>query len=407
MELGGEVDEVSGPDIRCFNCKQLFDDPKSIVQCINCVQYFHCKCENIDLRGFHMKRSTWKCKACSETHCEVRSEVNKPERSRKRSRTDEVYVEASTIDRINAKLDMLLKNTNELNQKVDFLLAENQSLKEEILFLKENKSKDIVPSLKTYATVAKNENKILLVTQKSTQKDVSVVKQDLKNKVNPTEIGIGLSMGRSTKNGGLILNCSSEKEIISIQSEIQNKLGDSYSVDRPKIKEYRVKIVGIDESEFNKENDEIVRKVIRQNDIHHENSDFKLKIVRRSNVFNSRFNVICEVDTTTYNVFIAKGKLNIGWNRCPVYSEYGILRCFNCYRYGHLSKECKDKMTCPKCTGEHELKNCTSTDNKCINCVSSNRKYGLNLDSEHMAWDAKNCEVYKRFERMQINRFNK
>lgn len=85
-----------------------------------------------------------------------------------------------------------------------------------------------------------------------------------------------------------------------------------------------------------------------------------------------------------------------------MYSDYGILRCLNCCKFGPLSKECKEKTTCPRCGKNHELKNCTSKTNKCINCVSSNKKYGLKLNTDHVVWD-----VYKRFERIQIHKFNK
>lgn len=174
-----------------------------------------------------MKRSTWKCRVCTAARSEVMTDTNKTERSRKRSRTEEVYVEAGLVDSINAKLELLLKTTNELNEKVDYLLADNNKLKEEILQMKEKKSSETKMPDKTYASITKKDNKVLLIKQKSTQNDISIVKRDLKNKVNPTEIGIGLSMGRPTKDGGIILNCSGQQEIEIIQSQIQDKLGNT------------------------------------------------------------------------------------------------------------------------------------------------------------------------------------
>lgn len=412
----------------CFLCGGIFEDLKSIAECTGCKNVFHVKCENIDLRGFHLRKSYWKCKACEAKPMEETSNTrqNKP---RKRSRTEEQYIDQFDVDHINATLQALLNNTNELNKKVDYLITENNLLKEEIILLKQqqNSTRTSVQQGKSYAMMAKNnmnvsysdntktnssitknDNKTLLIRQKSNQSDVSVVKQDLKNKVNPTELGISLSMGKTTRDGGVILNCSGQQNIDNIQTEIQNKLGDKYSVNCPKIKEHRVKVVGIEEEEYNRKNEEIVEKIIKQNHIRHrEETDFKIKILRKSNVFNKRFNIIMEVDTKTYQLFTVMEKISIGWTRCPIYSDYGILRCLNCCRYGHLSKECKEKTVCPRCSEDHELKNCNNKTNKCINCVTSNTKYGLKLDTNHVVWDVQSCDVYRRCEQVQMNKFKK
>lgn len=55
-------------------------------------------------------------------------------------------------------------------------------------------------------------------------------------------------MGRTTRDGELILSCANEKEIRTVQSTIQSKLGDNYEVDRPKTHEHRIKVVGIEDS---------------------------------------------------------------------------------------------------------------------------------------------------------------
>lgn len=34
------------------------------------------------------------------------------------------------------------------------------------------------------------------------------------------------------------------------------------------------------------------------------------------------------------------------------------LRCFNCQRFGHLAKNCKEKRRCARCGGDHEYGKC-------------------------------------------------
>lgn len=394
----------------CFKCKLNFDDVKAIIQCVSCKSFYHGKCENIELRGFHMKKATWKCKQCSgDAYCEEGTNL----RSRKRSRVDE-GVDLYLIEEMNLTLGLLLKTTNELNQKVDQLLSENQCLKSEIEKLKQSQviNADTVVShstTSTYASVTStnkpNNTKILLVKQKNQQNDVTQIKRDLQDKVKPGELGIGVSMGRTTRDGGLILTCGNEKEITAVQSEIQQKLGDTYKVDRPKTREHRIKVVGVDEGEYQSTDDDIIKRVMKQNDLGGSNNSFKLQILRKMQVVNRRFNIIFETDSDTYNSLMIRQKMNLGWNRCWIYDDYGIVRCYNCNKYGHLQKECKDKKTCAKCAGEHDVKDCQGNPVKCINCVASNEKYKLNLKTNHIVWDHSECETYKRIEKSRKNKY--
>lgn len=260
----------------------------------------------------------------------------------------------------------------------------------------------------TYASIAANKSnntKILLVKQKGQQNDATKIKKDLQEKVSPEELGIGVTMGRTTRDGGLILSCGNVKEISTVQSAIQNKLGDNYEVDRPKTHEHRIKVVGIEESEHGAADENIVDRITKQNDLDQNAKDFKLKILRRTNVVNEKFSIVFEVDSNTYNSFISRERMNLGWNRCRVFNEYGIVRCYNCNKYGHIQKECKDKKTCAKCTGDHDVKECKEKILKCINCVESNKKYGMNLCAGHAVWDSTKCETYKRLEKMRRNKF--
>lgn len=72
---------------------------------------------------------------------------------------------------------------------------------------------------------------------------------DLKEKVNPVKLGVGVTIGRPTKNSSLILSCGNEKDINSVQSEIQTRLGTEYEVDRPKKHVHRIKVVGVNACE--------------------------------------------------------------------------------------------------------------------------------------------------------------
>lgn len=108
----------------CYKCRAVFEDIKSMVQCTLCRNLYHGKCENVDFRGFHMKKSTWRCKQCVDTHGDDRSDSIYT-RTMKRSRVDDSD-EQGLIEGMKQTLGLLLKTTNELNEKVDQLLQENK-----------------------------------------------------------------------------------------------------------------------------------------------------------------------------------------------------------------------------------------------------------------------------------------
>lgn len=59
-----------------------------------------------------------------------------------------------------------------------------------------------------------------------------------------------------------------------------------------------------------------------------------------------------------------------------------VLRCMRCQTFGHIAPKCKrEKPVCAKCAGEHDTRQCSSTDRKCTHCGSV----------EHYAGN-KNCQ---------------
>lgn len=176
-----------------------------------CDRSFHGKCENVDLRGFH-KKSNWKCKSFVG---EIRIDnVNRGEKSTKRVRIDDPLINNNAIDLISATLNEMLQQMNKLNHKIDLLLVENSKLKEEIAILKGANTES-----SSYSNAVKNTDSVLVVKQKGTQSDIKQVKENIKSKVKPADIGV--TMGRATKNGDLIINCGPEKQIENVQTELQ------------------------------------------------------------------------------------------------------------------------------------------------------------------------------------------
>lgn len=106
-------------------------------------------------------------------------------------------------------------------------------------------------------------------------------------------------------------------------------------------------------------------------------------------------------DKRTFDKIMFTGKLNILWDRVKCYENVNVLRCYKCSRFGHISEKCpSENFTCGRCCGDHDSKQCTESDFKCINCVVNNRELGLNLPVNHSAWDAKCISLQKRIEKV-------
>lgn len=108
------------------------------------------------------------------------------------------------------------------------------------------------------------------------------------------------------------------------------------------------------------------------------------------------FNIILRVDEENYRQIMLRGRLFAGWTSCKVVDNRYIRRCYNCLGFNHIASECRNKETCGKCGEENHKKNdCTSTEEKCSNCIITNKKLNLKVDINHNVWSAV-CPIYKK-----------
>lgn len=67
------------------------------------------------------------------------------------------------------------------------------------------------------------------------------VKEELKIKVQPIELGIGISIeNKNTRTGGLVLQCGSDESVAEVQSVIQKSMRDQYEVREPRLRNSRL-----------------------------------------------------------------------------------------------------------------------------------------------------------------------
>ena len=81
--------------------------------------------------------------------------------------------------------------------------------------------------------------------------------------------------------------------------------------------------------------------------------------------------VYAECSSELFHKLMYNKRVYIGWERYPVYEDISIPRCFNCQGFFHKSSQCKSRKVCPRCTEEHDIKDCQNLNTKkCQNCVT-------------------------------------
>lgn len=223
-----------------------------------------------------------------------------------------------------------------------------------------------------------------------------------------------------TAQGKLLLHCKDHPSVSKIKQKLQQSMGATYSVDEPKPVLPRVRIAAVPahliEIQNEQSNDSTNTLTEEQNmehdqtiltddsyllsKIHAQNQDIipekaNIEVIQTRKRSDGKYDVTISCDSTTFKYMISAQKLRIGWSICRVYEQLNVTRCFKCNAFGHVANECKSTKTiCPKCSGDHEFKQCTSQTQKCINCVRTNEKLKLNVPVSHSVWSY-DCPTYQ------------
>lgn len=110
-----------------------------------------------------------------------------------------------------------------------------------------------------------------------------------------------------------------------------------------------------------------------------------------------RFQVTLKVDKVSYDNALRNGYIIVGYDCYTVNDGVELHRCFNCCGYHHMAKQCSQRgETCPRCAGNHSVKDCKSETFKCVICCSYNAKHDDKILFEHAAWKFANYATYRK-----------
>lgn len=309
---------------------------------------------------------------------------------------DKTFLDMHNNEQNSFDQTLILSAINKLNEKVQCL--ENK-IDRNVNQLSKSSFADVI---KSKVSVDRNyiDNNTLqsIIIKPKTVQNADATKKDIKQKINPNLIRVGISAFKTTYNGSVILKTNSTSENNQFLQEANTKLADSYDISVTKLRNPRLFINGLDkkyeDEELHKELNDVNYFVTEQD---------KMKILySKQNKTTKKWMVSVEVSGNTFKKLVNR-YVNIGWNSVYVKEDLFILRCFKCQRFHHNSAVCKEDMVCVNCAGNHSFLNCPKNFVKCNNCCVSNTKFNSNYPTNHRA-DSITCKIYlSKVKRMRQN----
>jgi len=200
---------------------------------------------------------------------------------------------------------------------------------------------------------------------------IDLIKNDVKI-INTKRIKSGLVVEMKRKEDG-------DKIIDLIKTNTED---GKYIVETLTKRKPQIILYGLN-NEITKE--ELENCLIKQNDI--EKEDF---VIVHNYKVKYGTNWICEVNGKSFKKLVGWRKVNIGFEKIKVREYLKPRQCFECWRYGHKGKDCKNKKICVRCgDDDHDNEICQKS-MMCANCNYQNVKFNRNIDSKHSPNDL-NC----------------
>lgn len=405
---------------KCVKCEQVFDrgkpeNPK--IQCKLCKIKIHAACANLNTSIYNkispIKNIWWVCDSCdykSDFFANVLKKLDSIEKkmsenTEKLIQHDEKLIEIQKTCEIRRNFFQtpVIDNSNKSVTSGKRPMAEiiRESWADQV--------SERTPKLrKTSVIIPQEKYDPIVVIQTTNEDDRKELEKKVRKVLNPTEDPIQGT--KTTANGKVLVHCNNHAAVCLIKNKLQSNLDDNITVDEPKLVAPRIKVVGIDaehistgsnvmdvddNAKIDKNQDQLLKVICKQNnDLIHDKAELQIINVRKR--FDKKYEVIISCDFTTFNTIMRRQKLKIGWDICYVYEQLNVLRCYKCNDFSHTANNCKSvDFYCPRCAGKHEIKDCTSEDLKCINCVRSNERLNVNLNVNHPVWSS-SCKVYER-----------
>lgn len=406
----------------CTVCKKNLTKVREPgIQCSGpCKLFYHDKCASISREEFDVlekEKLVFICPNCKktqrksiiiprnttpnrETLIKEKSDKNQIEEQNKEfnSRRQDIEAIKDAQNEINKSVLVLTDLVNDVKEKVNLcntILDAVNALSEKVEKIErklnaneENKSVE----KPTLSEIIRNNTEYPVfraIPKDKTQKGEQTT-TEIQGALNPSTSKV--TNFKQVSSGAVFISCIDQTSVQKCIEEATKKLGDRYDINIPRKKTPQIKIVGISDDIVTME--DLFEKIRSQNEIIEQTSKFNLINIRKNNRGSNI--AIIETDENTHDIIVRNGRLNIGWRRCQAFEFINVARCFRCQKYNHVAKYCDKNNRCGVCSEEHETAKCeNNTIQVCANCSDAKKKYNVDIDVNHCAWDLE-CPVYKR-----------
>lgn len=344
----------------CDICTSTFSRTKPSIFCDGCKKQYHTSCisRQIDILAAlnAVPGLLWRCNDCQKNYILIN--------------------QTGIVDIVQTKLDETLQ---QLKSKFDF--AANEISKKN-------------SSIPRYADIVKNKTEpAVLIVPKNSSQLPNQMKADILGNINPAENNLHLRKVQTTKDGGLVVGCQSKEENEKLVSMARDKLSDAYVVKEISGISPRIRIAGMTENHTENE----IKQFLLKCNSHIFSDDSTIKIIKvgphKKNP--GLFQVVIELDKLSYTYALKSKNVFIGYDSCDIFDAVEVYRCFRCNEFHHSAANCQNRVCCPICSEEHELKDCKSNIHKCSNCVKFNERMKSKVSTDHTVFDKVKCTSYK------------
>lgn len=232
-----------------------------------------------------------------------------------------------------------------------------------------------------------------LIIKPKKQQSIEKIKEELRKKINPTELKISINSIKSTKNGNLLVKCQGKNDVDILKKVAEKKLND-YDIEVTKLKNPRFKITDYKINDKDDLKAEIVEASIREQNHFIEPVDHIKITFFKLNKKSETYTIYGDCSAKVFHKIMVNKKLCIGWQRYPVFEDISIPRCFKCQGFFHKNNECPNEVSCEYCSEKHAAKECPKNQKRCINCLNANAKFNLKHNVNHTA-NEKTCPSFE------------
>lgn len=228
-----------------------------------------------------------------------------------------------------------------------------------------------------------------LIIKPRNGQDAKQTQEEVCGSINPAKLKVGIKSLRSTRQGEVVIKCESKRELEILREAAGKSLEGKYEMKIPELKYPRIKICGYTGNKTAAELEDCIRE---QNEWVEVGDKLEITYVKKREE-GSATTVFARCSPTLFNKMMRFKRVCMDWERCVIYEDLTIMRCFCCQGFNHKRAICKGRKTCKNCAGEHDVSTCQSDVRRCGNCQAANALYKTKYKISHAA-DDPSCPSY-------------